>query len=65
MIVITDIDRRIRMISLYPRTTGRNFYEIIRVIDTLQVCPSIDRYTFSCGKLMFENNSLSYCLNRF
>ena len=37
LIVIIDIDKRIRFISQYPSTTGRNFYEVLRIIDTLQL----------------------------
>jgi alkyl hydroperoxide reductase subunit AhpC len=35
--VIIDMDKRIRFISQYPSSTGRNFYELLRVIDTLQL----------------------------
>ena len=37
LIVIIDLDKRIRFISQYPSSTGRNFYEVLRVIDTLQL----------------------------
>ena len=37
LVIVTDIDRRIRMMMQYPVTTGRNFYEILRAIDTLQL----------------------------
>jgi peroxiredoxin len=35
--MVIDIDRRIRMIQQYPYNTGRNFYETLRTIDTLQL----------------------------
>lgn len=35
--IIIDIDKRIRYVSQYPSSTGRNFYEVLRVIDTLQL----------------------------
>jgi len=37
LVVLVDMDRRVRFISQYPSSTGRNFYEIIRTIDALQV----------------------------
>ena len=37
LIVLIDIDKRIRFTAQYPSTTGRNFYEILRVIDTIQL----------------------------
>uniref|UniRef100_A0A7S3K173 Thioredoxin domain-containing protein n=1 Tax=Aureoumbra lagunensis TaxID=44058 RepID=A0A7S3K173_9STRA len=36
-LIITDIDKRIRFISQYPISTGRNFFETIRVLDALQL----------------------------
>ena len=39
LVIVTDIDRRIRMMMQYPVTTGRNFYEILRAIDTSQSRP--------------------------
>eukprot|EP00613_Pedinella_sp_CCMP2098_P015450 CAMPEP_0171755672 /NCGR_PEP_ID=MMETSP0991-20121206/44601_1 /TAXON_ID=483369 /ORGANISM="non described non described, Strain CCMP2098" /LENGTH=234 /DNA_ID=CAMNT_0012357791 /DNA_START=54 /DNA_END=758 /DNA_ORIENTATION=- len=32
-----DIDRRVRFLQQYPVSTGRNFYEALRVLDTLQL----------------------------
>ena len=37
LVLILDIDRRIRYIQQYPYSTGRNFYEVLRTIDTLQL----------------------------
>jgi alkyl hydroperoxide reductase subunit AhpC len=37
LIVLIDIDKRIRFMSQYPASTGRNFYEVLRIIDTLQL----------------------------
>lgn len=36
-VIICDIDRRVRVTMSYPKTTGRNFYEILRCVDTLQL----------------------------
>ncbi len=36
-ILIIDIDRRIRMVQHYPCATGRNFYETLRALDTMQM----------------------------
>ena len=35
--MVLDIDKRIRMMTQYPSATGRNFYETIRAIDTMQL----------------------------
>ena len=32
-----DIDRRIRHLAQYPSSTGRNFYETLRAVDTMQL----------------------------
>lgn len=36
-IIVLDIDRRIRVMAQYPSSTGRNFYETIRAVDSLQL----------------------------
>ena len=35
-VYIIDPDRKIRLTLTYPASTGRNFYELLRVIDSLQ-----------------------------
>ena len=32
-----DIDRRVRMMQQYPASTGRNFYENLRALDSMQL----------------------------
>ena len=36
-VFIIDSDKKIKLILLYPMTTGRNFDEIIRVLDSMQL----------------------------
>ena len=37
LVMILDIDKRIRLIQHYPNACGRNFYETLRVLDTLKL----------------------------
>ncbi|WP_079242106.1 peroxiredoxin [Chryseobacterium indologenes] len=43
-LLILDPNKIIRLIITYPASTGRNFDEIIRVLDSLQL---VDRYTIA------------------
>lgn len=36
-VFIIDPDKKIRLMLTYPASTGRNFYELLRVIDSLQL----------------------------
>lgn len=41
-VYVIDSNRKIRLIMTYPETTGRNFDEILRAIDSLQVTTEYD-----------------------
>ncbi|MCP6396159.1 peroxidase, partial [Klebsiella pneumoniae] len=36
-LIIIDPNKKVRLIITYPASTGRNFKEILRVIDSLQL----------------------------
>ncbi|MBS9461605.1 peroxiredoxin [Flagellimonas sp. 389] len=36
-VFIVDPDKKVKLILTYPASTGRNFYELLRVIDSLQL----------------------------
>lgn len=37
LVIICDIDKRVRLTMQYPNTTGRNWYEVLRAVDTIQL----------------------------
>mmetsp|Transcript_98807 Transcript_98807/g.282504 ORF Transcript_98807/g.282504 Transcript_98807/m.282504 type:complete len:236 (+) Transcript_98807:201-908(+) len=59
--MVLDVDKRIRMMTQYPSSTGRNFYETVRAVDTMQlhlyhqvVCPA----NWANGEEVFVNPTL-------
>mmetsp|Transcript_47937 Transcript_47937/g.65279 ORF Transcript_47937/g.65279 Transcript_47937/m.65279 type:complete len:167 (-) Transcript_47937:431-931(-) len=62
LVLIVDIDCRIRLIQQYSHTTGRNFYETVRAIDAMHLnlfhqvdCPA----NWMQGDDVFISESLS------
>lgn len=43
-LLIIDPAKKVRLIITYPASTGRNFYEVLRVLDSLQL---VDEYTIA------------------
>ena len=37
LVVVCDIDKRVRITMSYPTTCGRNFYEVLRAVDACQL----------------------------
>jgi alkyl hydroperoxide reductase subunit AhpC len=38
-IIVADIDKRIKMVSYYPTSVGRNFYELLRYVERAPLLP--------------------------
>ncbi|KAK1946912.1 1-Cys peroxiredoxin [Phytophthora citrophthora] len=36
--IVLDLDLTVRMLTYYPMGVGRNFYEVLRALDALQLC---------------------------
>ncbi|KAF4034465.1 C-terminal domain of 1-Cys peroxiredoxin [Phytophthora infestans] len=36
--IVLDLDLTVRMLTYYPMSVGRNFYEVLRALDALQLC---------------------------
>ena len=36
-VFVIDPDKRVRLITMYPMQTGRNFTEILRAVDSIQL----------------------------
>lgn len=44
-VYVVDAENKIRLILMYPKSTGRNFDELIRVVDALQTADAHDAAT--------------------
>jgi len=62
LVMVMDIDRRIRFIQQYPNNIGRNFYEILRILDSLQLSlfhQVVTPVNWSQGEEVFVHPNLS------